>query len=290
MLRWRGGLALGIAAGVLASIFAATGARAGGGDGGFWGRVQCGDTSKPGCAVKAGSPDRRGSEARRRANVSAAPEACVYRPLVVSAVTEAGLGGRPPGGGRWWTRACRRFGVGGAVVWDAVPVWLAAPPVVSAEALAAEAVSRLDLPEAAVGVSPSGDQLVGLPSWFWVEGASWRPESATASVPGASVTAVATPVRATWSLGDGSVLVCQGPGTRWRPGMDPSAESPDCGYRYRRSSASLPGGMVRVRVVVAWSVRWAGAGGSGTVPGLVTAASRTVRVAESQALLPRSGG
>ena len=40
-----------------------------------------------------------------------------------------------------------------------------------------------------------------------------------------------------------------------------------------------------VRVTVTWRVTWAGAGGSGTVPGLTTTGTVSVRVAESQAVI-----
>src|SRR6266511_1777135 len=117
-----------------------------------------------------------------------------------------------------------------------------APPVVSPQVLARQARARLTLPDVAIRVNPSGDQLVGLPSWLSLDPASWRPQSATASVPGISVTATATPIQAVWSMGSGDSVVCHGPGTPWRPGTDPMAASPDCGYRYVRSSASAPGG------------------------------------------------
>jgi hypothetical protein len=88
-------------------------------------------------------------------------------------------------------------------------------------------------------------------------------------------------------MGDGSTVVCEGPGTPWRPGLDPAGSSPDCGHRYLRASAGAPGGAFTVTVTVSWDVSWSGAGRSGAVPGLTTTSSLQLRVAESQALLTR---
>jgi hypothetical protein len=143
----------------------------------------------------------------------------------------------------------------------------------------------LTLPGVAIRVNPAGDQLVGLPSWLSLDSASWRPQSATAAVPGVSVTATATPTQAVWSMGNGESVVCHGPGTPWRSGTDPVAASPDCGYRYSLSSAGAPGGAFTLTVTISWQVTWAGAGLAGTIPGLTTTGAAQVRVAESQTVI-----
>jgi hypothetical protein len=186
-------------------------------------------------------------------------------------------------------RSCYDAGTGAEAALGA-PVWLTAPPAApSAEQVAQRAVARLVLPQARIGLSPAGTQLVGLPVWLWLAPGSWSPVSATASVAGVSVTATARPVRARWGTGDGSAVVCTGAGTPWRAGMDPAAGSPDCGYRWPRSSAGARGDAYTLTVSVTWQVGWAGAGRSGTVAGLSTAATRQVRVAESQALIQPPG-
>jgi hypothetical protein len=86
-------------------------------------------------------------------------------------------------------------------------------------------------------------------------------------------------------MGDGGSVRCAGPGTAWRPGIDPARPSPDCGYAYRRSSALAAGGRFTVTVTVAWEVTWVGAGESGTIPGLTTTGTVRVPVAESQAVI-----
>lgn len=170
------------------------------------------------------------------------------------------------------------------------PAGAAAPagaaPLPSPALLAQIAVSRLQLPSPVVGTSPSGDQLVLYPTWLWVDRSVWGPVSATAQVPGLSVTATAVPVSAVWSMGTGQSVTCQGPGTPYVPGAtDPAASSPDCGYTYARSSAGQPGERFAVSVTVSWRVSWAGGGQSGTVDGLSTRATVDLRVREVQAVI-----
>ncbi|HSA48613.1 MAG TPA: hypothetical protein VLH10_00675 [Yinghuangia sp.] len=160
-----------------------------------------------------------------------------------------------------------------------------APPPPSPAQLAQVAVSRLVLPTPTVGTSPSGDQVVSVPTWLWVDGSSWEPVSATAAVPGVSVTATAVPVSAVWSMGNGESVTCTGPGTPYGPGSDPASGSPDCGYTYARSSAGQPSERFPVTVTVSWRVSWAGAGQSGVVEGMSRSASAGLRVREVQAVV-----
>ncbi|GAA4466346.1 hypothetical protein [Phytohabitans houttuyneae] len=261
---------------------------------------------KPGCEVTAGTTGGdgstrggkggRGGEGKcrnpsgqvipcQRDGALAGGDGCYYKPADLSAGTIAALGGQPGGEGGWYQRTC--YGTDGtATVGLGGPVWIAgAPPVVSPEVLARQARARLDLPNVVIELNPPGDQLVNLPIWLALDRSSWSERSATASVPGVSVTATARPVKATWSMGDGGSVVCHGPGTVWRPGTDPAASSPDCGYAYRRSSVGTPGNRFTVTVTIAWEVTWAGAGQSGTIPGLTTTGSIRVPVQESQAVI-----
>ncbi|KAB8178860.1 hypothetical protein FH609_002470 [Streptomyces sp. 3MP-14] len=88
----------------------------------------------------------------------------------------------------------------------------------------------------------------------------------------------------TWSMGDGSEVVCEGPGTPYQARGAPERSSPDCGHTYRSSSADQPGEAYPVSVEVRWTVAWAGAGESGEFPGLATEAATSFRVLESHAL------
>jgi hypothetical protein len=149
--------------------------------------------------------------------------------------------------------------------------------------LAEEARGRLVLTGPEIAASPGERQLVHLPTWLAVSESSWESVSASVTAGAVTVTATAVPSRVEWALGDGSVVVCEGPGTVWRPGMDPEAESPDCGYTYTRSASE-----VAVTATVYWTVTWASTTGTGgTFADLATASQAVWDVAESRSVIVR---
>lgn len=168
------------------------------------------------------------------------------------------------------------------------PQWVpdGAVPAPDPAVLAQQAVSMLRLPEPGVRLSPTppAPQVVNVPSWLWLDASTWGLRSATASVPGLSVTATATPTRVRWVTGDGATVTCSGPGTAWTAGMDPAAASPTCGHTYRTPSTDRPGGSYRVQVTVTWHVQWVGGGQSGVAGPLSTTASATTVVREAPAV------
>ncbi|ASO21595.1 hypothetical protein FHR81_003239 [Actinoalloteichus hoggarensis] len=190
--------------------------------------------------------------------------------------------------GAWYVWQCSTEGYRDALYRP--PVWIpdgdepGADLLPSPEELAALARDQLRLPQPSIATSPTGDQLVHLPTWLWLEETGWGARSATASVPGVSVTATARPVSTTWSTGDGASVTCPGPGTPFPGGGDPEAPSPDCGHVYRSSSDHQPDQEFPLTATVRWKITWVGGGGAGTLPDLTTEATTTVRVAESQAL------
>ena len=256
---------------------------------GATGGTVCTDPSDPQCDIYAGTSGRHGSTnggGQNTGNSSGndSGSQCTYTPADLSPTDIAALGGQPAGEGGWYFKTCVL--ADGTVLAYPGPIWIAgAPPVASPEVLARQARAKLRLPAVVVQLNPSGDQLVNLPTWLALATSSWQSQSATASVPGVSVTATARPVRATWSMGDGNTITCTGPGSTWTAGTDPAASSPDCGYTYRRSSAGAPGAAFPVTVTVTWEVTWAGAGQSGTIPGLATTGTVQTRVQESQAVV-----
>ena len=149
--------------------------------------------------------------------------------------------------------------------------------------LAQQAVRRIVLPAPSIRLNPAppAAQLVFVPTWLWLDASSWGSRSATASVPGLSVTATATPVSVTWSMGDGGSQTCKGPGTPWGGG-DPMAASPDCGHLYTHLSGT---GVFTVRATITWRVSWVGGATSGTEPALTSAATADIRVAESPTVI-----
>jgi hypothetical protein len=193
----------------------------------------------------------------------------------------------PPGvsgPGGWYSKVClgERSGFGTRPEWVPDEAVAAADPAVVAQS--AVATLRLPKPTIKFNPAPPAPQFVNLPTWLWLAPGSWAPRAATASVPGLAVTATAKPIRVQWSTGDGARVTCTGPGTRWRPGMDPAASSPTCGHTYRQPSVGRSGGVFAVRATVRWQVSWAGGGQAGTVPELSTTSTAQIVVREAPAV------
>lgn len=283
-------------------VWAAGPASAGGGYGG----VTCHPGSDPGCTATAGSSgssrgnDSGGTGGAGCHNVAGesvpctdpdlgwmGSDGCYYKAVEGDTGALDRFGPTTPGPGGWYLQTCLGSTTGtelGQLVW--VPG--AAP--VAPEAVARQAASRLRLGSPKIGSSPAPGtaQLVSLPTWLWIDRTGWGTRSATATVPGVSVTATATPTKVTWVMGDGSTVVCRGPGTVFPTGGDPKAASPDCGHTYTRSSAGQPGQAFAVTATITWAISWAGAGQAGTLPELTTRADARFTVAESQALVTGS--
>ncbi|GAB3365907.1 hypothetical protein H5411_16630 [Amycolatopsis echigonensis] len=231
------------------------------------------------------SDRERGTEVRpavfRLASVRTAPLVhTAARPLQAQASP-----GQGPGA--WYLYKCSGPGFSDALY--RTPIWIPdsqAPgpaPLPSPAELAQAARNQLRLPSPTIAANPRRDQLVALPTWLWLS-SGWDQQSATASVPGVSVTAVAKPTSLVWSMGDGSKVTCGSGGTPFPAKGDPKAASPDCGHTYRTSSAGQPNNAYPVTATVHWAVSWSGAGQSGTFPDMTTTGNAAFRVAESQAL------
>lgn len=198
-----------------------------------------------------------------------------------------------PDGTKWlfYRRDCGAGYEQGLFNGPALPNWapVGQPPTMPAvdpQVVALQAERQLVLPKPVMALSPSGFQVVNVPTWFWLAPASWTPVSSTAQVPGVAVTATATPVSADWDPGDGgSSIHCAGAGTAFVRGDDPSKASPDCGYVYQRGSVSATGGTFTVTATVHWRVGWSGDGQSGVFPDLATTSQVAVQVREVQTLV-----
>ncbi len=154
----------------------------------------------------------------------------------------------------------------------------------AAERAAEQALSQLVLPVPAIALSPPGDQLVGVPTWLWLEG-GWGALSASATVGAVTSTVTATPSSVVWDLGDGTSVTCSGPGLAYSPSVSgPQDEA--CTATFVDSSAGLPGGTRRLTATVTYQVAWAATTGEGDDLGELTAVSGLdVRVIEVQAVI-----
>jgi hypothetical protein len=177
-------------------------------------------------------------------------------------------------------------GTAGGWVWRGAPPAGAGGPAIDPAVLAQRALRQLTLSGPAIRTAPPAGSvgIVRVPVWLWTEvtPATWGPASATAAVPGLSVTATAHASKIVWNLGDGHSVTCTGPGTEYRPDLGAS-RSPTCGHVYERSSAGQPGDAYTVTAVTTWQITWAGGGQTGALT--VTRSSSTqVRIAEMQVL------
>ncbi|MDZ7734467.1 MAG: hypothetical protein U5R31_16590 [Acidimicrobiia bacterium] len=137
--------------------------------------------------------------------------------------------------------------------------------VVDPEALAQDALASIGVDGPAIRTSPeaNGRLYVRVPTWLWLEDGWWHEHSATASAGRVTATVTARPTSVSWSLGDGSSISCEGPGTPWRAGLGEDAT--DCSYTYTTSSAGSPTGTFELAASVRFEVTWTsnvGAGGA----------------------------
>jgi hypothetical protein len=251
-----------------------------------WDPVDCtAHPHAPGCTVTVGTPQQPGGGGGDDGGDSdsgsgaGGDDACHW----VKVDDRPPPPGVDPTSGGWYMQVC---GTDTNALGTA-PQWIANPPQpVNPAVLARQASADLTLPSPKIRANPDPghDLLVQIPIWLWIDRSSWGARSATASVPGVSVTATARPTQVRWDMGDGTTVACKGPGTPWHAGTDPSAASPNCGHVYRRSSAGASSAAFTVRATVTWSVSWVGGGTDGTLPALTTTSILTVRVAESQAI------
>ncbi|MCB0993168.1 MAG: hypothetical protein KDB16_19470 [Acidimicrobiales bacterium] len=149
--------------------------------------------------------------------------------------------------GRWLRKICdgEETPVGGQVVFpegDAFTI----PDLLQ------QAVDSLDPAEPTWAASPNGTSVAmvtQMPVWLWVEPVYWGAAfDARVETPGGRVWAEAhaEPSFTTWSPGDGSTAVCEGPGRQWAPGLD--ASPTDCTHTYRTSTAGTTGYPMTVTV------------------------------------------
>jgi len=189
--------------------------------------------------------------------------------------------------GQWYYLRCDN--ADGTPVREAWPIWTSADGDAMAHELALQAADELVLPHPIPGLSPrlDVDQIVGLPTWMWVDPDSWHELTATAAVPGLSATVTATPVRTGWSMGDDSdEIVCDGPGAVYDFARDEHGQHTDCSHIYQWGSADQPGGTYSVTGYVDWKLSWTATNGArGTLADTSRGTSLDVHAAELEAAI-----
>lgn len=209
--------------------------------------------------------------------------ACTYTPVLISesvAVYDEDTGQRiqTDGTGQWYEKWCDGAFSGSVYIGRRDPA-----------DLLEEAWRYLSLPVPEPRFSPTGEQVVNLPTWMWLAG-GWGTETSSVSVPGVTVTVIAVPESAIWSMGDGSTVVCDGPGDAYDPAVAATSHAPSCSHTYARSSAGQPFESLAVSVTVRWHATWSAAGvaGGGDLGAIDRTTTFALRVGEVQALNNRA--
>jgi hypothetical protein len=263
---------------------------------GAYGTVDCAkEPTSPQCLITVGTSDGPGSKGSSGTSSCkdgiglvvpcfiegagwSGGDGCYYQPATGQDLSFAeAVGGPAVAPQRWYVGVC------GNPPTSAVTRYrlFGTPP--GPQLLADEAVKALRLPLPAIRVSPAPtNQMVFVPTWVWLGPESWGNRSATASVPGMSLTATATPVKLILSTA-GQSVTCLGSGTAWTPDRDAAAASPTCGVTY-----GTPGSFA-LQATVTWNVSWAGGGVAGTAPAMTTTASMNLRVSEAGGLNGNGG-
>ncbi len=217
---------------------------------------------------------------------------CVlYQALAINGGFIAGLPVSDPQPGSVYLLWCRD-GAGATVVFRVI-TYDPATFFIDPGALAQQAYKELPLVYPNPQTSPGmwTDQLVGVSTWLWIPSNEWQPPSATASAGGLSATVTATPDRVVWTMGDGAIVVCDGPGVPYDTSRPDAEQSTDCSHTYPRSSAGQSDERYAVSAVMVWTVRWTATDGSGgALPEAWRGAQFSLRVAEAQALRTAGAG
>lgn len=151
--------------------------------------------------------------------------------------------------------------------------------------VAQRAIARMNLagPTIRMTIAPNEMGVVGVPVWLWTDvgATTWGPNSATATVPGLSVTAKANARKIVWSMGDGQSETCANAGTPYYAG---GVTSPTCQHIYANTSAGQPGKAYPVTATTTWDVTWSGGGASGSLT-VTRQSTADVRIGEVQVLV-----
>src|SRR5690606_28764229 len=157
------------------------------------------------------------------------------------------------------------------------------------EALARELARDLPLPQPTPATSPPLDreQIVGLPTWLWIDPADWRPVSLAVELSGFQVAVTATPVRLDWDLGEheDARVTCHGPGTPWTPEAEAAGRTSDCAWVFQRVP-DPPATAYPASVTLVWDVSYTATGQAGGSLGRnATTTGFELQVAERQAVV-----
>ena len=180
------------------------------------------------------------------------------------------------------------------VVSFAYTMWLLTPPpgvvTLTPGQAARSLIESFRLEGITVGFAPDptvagSKSYVGVPIWMWVNNPtplSFGTYVQSTTLGGVTITATAQVSSIVWNMGDGTTVACGNAGTPFVVAYG-AVDSPTCGHRYARTSATQPGGTFPITATSQWQVSWEVGGESGVIP-LTTTATSAVRINEIQSV------
>ncbi|AWW42514.1 hypothetical protein DN051_17490 [Streptomyces cadmiisoli] len=184
---------------------------------------------------------------------------------------------------------------------DEPPFWVEngdAPPVrnaVTPQVLAELAYNQIQLPATEVTLAPAETTKVNLPTWAWLDRATFKEVSVTAQLNAggfniqATTTARPVSLRLEPGTADAETYPASGEcalnddGSIGEPYAKGKADrTPPCGLKYLRSSGN---GTFGLQATVTWEITWTGSGGTGgDLPAGTFGADQAVTVQEIQSV------
>ncbi|MEV2193737.1 hypothetical protein AB0I02_22545 [Streptomyces phaeochromogenes] len=167
------------------------------------------------------------------------------------------------------------------------------PQAIDTETLAGLAYQQTKVPDTEISSAPEGKSTVNLPTWFWLDKATFKTISVTADLPGTGLWATTTAKPVSLRIEPGTDAAETYPssgecainddGSIGEPYAKGKAEkTPPCGVRYLRSSGN---DSYELKATLTWEVSWEGAGSTaGGFPNGTFATTTGVPVQEIQSV------
>jgi len=167
------------------------------------------------------------------------------------------------------------------------------PQAIDTKTLAGLAYQRTKVPGTKISAAPAGRSTVNLPTWIWLDKATFKTVSVTASLPGTGLWATTTAKPDSLHIDPGTDDAQTSPasgectinddGSIGEPYAKGKAdETPPCGVTYMRSSGD---DSYALKATLTWEISWKGAGGTaGDLPNGTFATTTQVPVQEIQSV------
>jgi enoyl reductase len=167
------------------------------------------------------------------------------------------------------------------------------PQAVTPEILARLAYAEIRVPGTDIELAPENNTTVNLPTWAWLDKATFKPVSVTASIPLLDIqaTTTATPVSLRIEPGTKDAelhppsgeCTIKANGSIGTPYTNGTADkTPPCGLTYLHSSGN---GTYKLQATITWKINWTGTGSAGgNLPDGTFGNSQNITVQEIQSI------